>query len=122
MADVWAYLQIVEVLFVDVGRYERPPGVPRSLEVRVMLMDIGRETVDGGRVAVATHEADACDGGAPVGTDEHIQSIGCQLMTDILPEICAVAARTAAWTTGDVYRQRCLVWNLLEDNVCIDVF
>ena len=61
MFDEGAYLDVVEIVFVDKGRDDGLAAVPGHLELGMLLVDVLCQNVHALGVAVAAHEGDAGD-------------------------------------------------------------
>ena len=121
MFDIRAKFDIIKIGTSDRRRYARPSTVPCHLERGMLTMDMSGQHVDVCRFGITPHQADAGDVGAII-TDETVHLHGCEGCADVLPQILAVASRTAAGTTGDVDGERHFIGYLLEYDSCIDVF
>ena len=121
MFDIRAKFDIIKIGTSDRRRYARPSTVPCHLERGMLTMDMSGQHVDVCRFGITPHQADAGDVGAII-PDETIHLHGCEGRADVLPQILAVASRTAAGTSGDVDGERHFIGYLLEYDSCIDVF
>ena len=119
VADEGAYLDIVEVGLVDDGGYAQASAIPCHAELGVCLMDIDCELVDGLGLGIAAHEGYACDVGA-VLLDEAVDGGSIERRAAVLPQVFAVASRTAAGAVGDVDGEGHLVGYLLKDDASVD--
>ena len=121
MGYVWAYLDIVELLFVYVVGDVLPATVPRHFVLGITPMDVCCQVCHLMWCGVAAHETDAGDALA-MFRHQAVYGIGIERPARIRPQVGAVAARTPTGAPGDVNGQRGLVWHLLKDNVSVEVF
>jgi len=120
VTDVGSDLDIIKILFPDADGNTQPSAVPRDMVLRMVLVDVLRQQLHANRVVVAAHHGDASDIMA-IALDEGVDGISIQRQADVLPQIMAVAARTAAGAVGYIDGQRHLVGDLLKNNTGIDV-
>lgn len=120
MTYVGSYLDVVEVGLHDEGGNAEASAVPRHFEGGMMLVDVLRQTVDGTRVGIATHEGYAGDV-FTVFLNEGVDGGGVERQSDVLPQVVAMTARTVARTVGQVDGKRHFVRHLLKDYSGIDV-
>lgn len=121
MTYVRSYLDVVEVGLHDEGGNAEASAVPRHFEGGMMLVDVLRQTVDGTRVGVATHEGYAGDV-FTVFLNEGVDGGGVERQSDVLPQVVAMTARTVARTVGQVDGKRHFVRHLLKYYSGIDIF
>ena len=121
MLDERTDLDIIEIGLTNRGRDADAPTIPCDLEHRMRLMNILRQLVDTFRIGVTSHEGDTSDVATDL-FDKAIKGIGIQGEPDVLPEILAVAARTASGAIRDVDCQSHLIGYLLEYDASVDVF
>ena len=121
MGYVWAYLDIVELLFVYVVGDVLPATVPRHFVLGITPMDVCCQVCHLVWCGVAAHETDAGDALA-MFRHQAVYGIGIERPAGISPQVGAVAARTPTGTPCDVDGQRGLVGHLLENNIGVQVF
>ena len=121
MGYIWAYLDVVELLFVYVVGDVLPATVPRHFVLGIAPMDVCCQVGHLVWCGVAAHETDAGDALA-MFRHQAVYGIGIERPAGISPQVGAVAARTPAGASGDVDGQRGLVRHLLKDNVGVEVF
>ena len=121
MGYVWAYLDVVELLFVYVVGDVLPATVPRHFVLGIASMDVCCQVGHFVWCGVAAHETDAGDALA-MFRHQAVYGIGIERPARIRPQVGAMAARTPAGTPSDVDGQRGLVWHLLKDDVSVEVF
>ena len=110
-----AYFDIVEVGLVDDGWYAQSAAIPCYAVLGVGLMDIYCEFVDGLGLCVTAHEGYAGDVGA-VLLDKAVDGGSVKRRAAVLPQVLAVASRTAARAVGDIDGQGYLVGYLLKND------
>lgn len=121
MGYIWAYLNIVELLFVYVVGDVLPATVPRHFVLGIAPMDVCCQVSHLMWCGVAAHETDAGDALA-MFRHQAVYGIGIKRSARIRPQVGAMAARTPTGAPCDVDGQRGLVWHLLKDNVSVEVF
>ena len=121
VADVGADLDVVEVALVDDGGHTDASRVPRHLQLGVFFMDVLCQQVDPLGVGIATHEGDAGDVGLETA-DKVVDGSGVEWQSDVVPQVVAMAPRTAARAARDVDSERHLIGDFLEDDVGVDIF
>ena len=120
MPDKGADLDVVEVLLVDRGGYDRLATIPGHLELWMLLMDILCKHVDAFRIGIASHEGDTGDVTA-ILLHEAVDGLCVEGQSDILPEVVAVTTRAVTRAIRDINCQCHFVWYLLKYDACIDV-
>ena len=121
MLDIWAYLDIIEISFVDNRGNTNASAVPSHMELRMVLVDILRQLVDTLGVGITTHKGYTGNVGT-ILRNEIIDGIGVKRQTDVFPKIMAVTPRTVTRAIRDVYCQCHFVGYLLEYYTCVYVF
>lgn len=121
VGDVGAYLDVVELLLVDVMGYVLPTAVPGNLVAGIALVDVSGQVSHLVGCSVAAHKADAGNAFAML-RHQAVYGVGIERPAGVRPQIGAVASRTPTGTPRDVDGQRGLVGHLLEDNIRVEVF
>lgn len=121
VGDKGAYLDVVELLFVNLLGDVLAPAVPSHLVARVSAVDVGGHVGHLLGRRVATHEAHARDA-LPAECQHPVQGQRVERTARVGPQVGAVAPRATARAARQVDGQRGLVWHLLEDNVGVEIF
>ncbi len=92
MADVWANLDVIEVLLVDDVGHAQTTTVPSDMELRMVLVDVLCQLVNGLGVGITAHKGDTSDV-STVLTDKIVNGICGQGHADVFPEIVTMTTR-----------------------------
>lgn len=115
VADIWTGLY--EIKQFQMFRQLILPRIPGDFH-RIILAQMGGQPFQFRHLPVAAHEAETGDL-RPITCHQSVDFYLRKRFAHILPQVRAVASRTAVRTVGDVHRQCNLVRNFLKDNVVI---
>lgn len=120
MPDVRTNLDVVETAPANGRRKDSASAVPGHFQIRIAATQITRQSVDGSRIGIASHETDAGN----VRSIFRKKLIHCrrsQRFADIAPQVRAMTTRTTTRAVGQIDGQRHFIGNFLKHDVGIDI-
>ena len=120
MGDIGTYLDVVELLLVDIVRNVLSTAIPRHFELGIIPVNVGGKVDHLVGRGIAPHKADTGDALAML-CHQAVYGFGVEHNPCVRPQIRAVASRTPTGTPCDVDGQRGLVRYLLEYNVGVEI-
>jgi hypothetical protein len=120
VGDIGTYLDVVELLLVDIVWNILPTAVPRHFVLGITLVDVCCQAFHLVGRGIAPHKADTGDALAML-CHQAVYGFGVEWFPCVRPQIGAVASWTPTGTPCYVDGQRGLVRYLLEYNVGVEI-